>query len=79
LSVATVRFFAGARAASGRSTETVDVGSVKELLDILGERSALARILPACTVLVDGLSCHEPTVALTRLSTVDILPPFAGG
>ena len=77
--MATVRFFAGARAAAGTSAEAVDAGSVKELLDVLGEREALARILPACTYLVDGLACHEPSTPLTGLSTVDILPPFAGG
>jgi sulfur-carrier protein len=79
VSVATVRFFAGARAAAGTATEAVDAGSVKELLDVLGERAALARVLPACSLLVDGLACHEPATPLTRDSTVDVLPPFAGG
>jgi sulfur-carrier protein len=79
VSVATVRFFAGARAAAGTSTEAVDVGSVKELLDVLGDRVALGRILPACSYLVDGLACHELSTPLTRDSTVDVLPPFAGG
>ena len=77
--MATVRYFAGARAAAGRSADTIDAGSVKELLDVLAERAPLARILPACTLLVDGLACHELSTPLTRVSTVDILPPFAGG
>jgi sulfur-carrier protein len=77
--VATVRYFAGARAAAGRATETVDVASVKELVDVLAQRAGLARVLPACSYLVDGLVCHEPTTPLSTTSTVDVLPPFAGG
>jgi molybdopterin converting factor small subunit len=79
--VATVRYFAGARAATGRTAEEIPAASLKELLDLLelrhGER--LTRILGACSFLVDGLSSREPTTTLTDTSTVDVLPPFAGG
>jgi molybdopterin converting factor small subunit len=79
--MATVRYFAAARAAVGAATETVDAGSVKELVTLLearhGER--LTRILSACSFLVDGLACHEPSTELSAMSTVDVLPPFAGG
>ena len=79
--MATVRYFAGARAAAGRSSESLPAGSVKELLDLLEERHGgqLGRILPACSLLVDGLACHEPATPLSTGSTVDVLPPFAGG
>ena len=40
---------------------------------------ATARVLPACSYLVDGLVSREPTTPLTAASTVDLLPPFAGG
>jgi molybdopterin converting factor small subunit len=79
--VATVRYFAGARAATGISVEEIPAGSLKELVEALelrhGER--LRRVLGACSFLVDGLSCREPATTLTGASTVDVLPPFAGG
>ena len=78
--MATIRYFAGARSAAGTATETIDVGSVKELVALLEERhGGLARILGACSLLVDGLACHEPATELLATSTVDVLPPFAGG
>jgi molybdopterin synthase sulfur carrier subunit len=79
--MATVRYFAAARAAAGVSTEDIPAGSLKELVDLLQERhgAGLARVLGACSFLVDGLASREPTTRLTGASTVDILPPFAGG
>jgi molybdopterin synthase sulfur carrier subunit len=79
--VATVRYFAAARAAAGVGTEDVPAGSLKELVDALELRhgAPLARVLTACSFLVDGLSCREPATTLTEASTVDVLPPFAGG
>jgi molybdopterin synthase sulfur carrier subunit len=81
LSVATVRYFAGARAAAGITAETVEAASVSELLDTLGDRHGerLTKILGACSLLVDGLACREPATTLSGESTVDVLPPFAGG
>ena len=79
--MATVRYFAAARAATGVAAEEIPAASLKELIEALdlrhGER--LTRILGACSFLVDGLSCREPTTTLTEASTVDVLPPFAGG
>jgi sulfur-carrier protein len=79
--VATVRYFAAARAAAGTSTETVDVSSIQELLAHLEQRHGerLTKVLGACSLLVDGLTCREPSTALSSQSTVDVLPPFAGG
>jgi sulfur-carrier protein len=79
--VAVVRYFAGARAAAGVAEEKVEAPSVALLLtslvDAHGER--LAAVLPACTLLVDGLACHDHTAALHVDAVVDVLPPFAGG
>jgi molybdopterin converting factor small subunit len=79
--MATVRYFAGARAATGVAAEEIAAASLKGLVEVLelryGER--LTRILGACSFLVDGLSCREPTTTLAEASTVDVLPPFAGG
>jgi molybdopterin converting factor small subunit len=77
--VATVRYFAGARAAAGASVEVVPAASMAQLVETLARREPLARVLPACSFLVDGLSCREPSTPLTETSTVDVLPPFAGG
>ncbi|BFU47963.1 MoaD/ThiS family protein [Krasilnikovia sp. MM14-A1004] len=77
----TVRYFAGARAAAGVSTESVPAGSLDDVVDLLtvrhGER--LAVVLKAASYLVDGLQCHDRAAALPAGVTVDVLPPFAGG
>ena len=78
--MATVRYFAAARAAAGVTSEHIPAASVKELLDEAQVRHpALARILPACSYLVDGLASRDATTMLSDASTVDVLPPFAGG
>ena len=77
----TVRYFAGARAASGVDTEQLAAGTLDELVgrivDVHGDR--LARVLTACSFLVDGTSTRDPAVSLTPGAVVDVLPPFAGG
>jgi molybdopterin synthase sulfur carrier subunit len=77
----TVRFFAGARAAAGVSTSSLEASSLDDLIAILtarhGER--LAVVLKASAFLVDGLTCHDRQAALRAGATVDVLPPFAGG
>ena len=77
----TVRYFAGARAASGVDTEIREAGTLDELVGQLvgdhGER--LERVLTACSFLVDGTSVRDRASALSPGSVVDVLPPFAGG
>jgi molybdopterin synthase sulfur carrier subunit len=77
----TVRYFASARAAAGTASETIDVTTVAELRAAVVKRHgpAMARVLPACGLLVDGTSCHDDLTTLTKGAIVDILPPFAGG
>ena len=77
----TVRYFAGARAASGvdieqRSAATLD-DLVRGLAEAHGEK--LATVLQACSFLVDGTTTRDRTVTLPPGSVVDVLPPFAGG
>ncbi|MFC4149300.1 MoaD/ThiS family protein [Micromonospora mangrovi] len=78
----TVRYFAGARAAAGRSEESASAGRcLDELLDELTERHGerLATVLKAASFLVDGVACHDRRAPLPAGTTVDVLPPFAGG
>ena len=77
----TVRYFAGARAAAGVSSESVDAATVDDLVGVLTERRGerMALVLKAASFLVDGLACHDRQAALPTGVTVDVLPPFAGG
>ena len=76
-----MRYFAAARAAAGTTEERVPAGSLEVLLTTLtdryGERMAL--LLKASSYLLDGVSCRDPSTPLDEQSTVDVLPPFAGG
>lgn len=76
-----MRYFAGARAVAGVDTEQRSAESLDELIGQLvaahGER--LARVLTACSFLIDGTSTRDRAHALSPGSVVDVLPPFAGG
>lgn len=77
----TVRYFAGARAVAGVDTETREAASLDELVgqivDAHGAR--LEKVLTACSFLVDGTQTRDRSLALAPGTTVDVLPPFAGG
>jgi sulfur-carrier protein len=77
----TVRYFAGARAAAGMSTEMVTASSLDHLTQTLADRHGerLAVVLKAASFLVDGLRCHDRHAPLPAGATIDVLPPFAGG
>ena len=77
----TVRYWAGARAAAGRPEEAVEAATVGELLGVIGTNAALARVLSASSLLVDGTAVHRDDAArpLPAGAVVDVLPPFAGG
>jgi molybdopterin synthase sulfur carrier subunit len=74
----TVRYWAGARRAAGRSSEKLRAASVADLRAQLGARPELSEILAASSLLVDGVA-GRPESRLTEGATVDVLPPFAGG
>jgi len=77
----TVRYFAGARAASGVDTETRTAASLDELVGqiVAAHGPKLERVLTACSFLVDGTSTRDRALQLTPGAVVDVLPPFAGG
>ena len=75
-----VRFFAGAAEAAGGDSREVDAEglTLEALREQLGEGDErLARVLQVCTFLADG----EPIASgsLDGVTTLDVLPPFAGG
>ena len=77
-----VRFFAGARAAAGTRETTVAVHDADSVADVLGrlsaDRPALARVVPACSFLLDGVSARADA-RLGDAVELDVLPPFSGG
>jgi sulfur-carrier protein len=83
----TIRYFAAARAAAGVAAEIIHVDAadagamLDDLLSGLTRRHgpALAKILPACSFLVDGRAVHHRDARLTDGAELDVLPPFAGG
>lgn len=77
----TVRYFAGARAAAGIAQERADADDVAGLVGLLAKRhgEGLARVLAASSLLVDGVANTDRSAVLVDGSTVEVLPPFAGG
>lgn len=81
---ATVRYFAGAKAAAGTRSETVSLPAGSTLDDLVtaiaaDHGDALARVLAASSLLLDEVAVHDRTAPLHDGAVVDVLPPFAGG
>lgn len=75
----TIRYFAAARSAAGRSTATAEATSIRDLVTtVSADRPELARVLSICTFLLNGERA-DPTTLLFAGAQVDALPPFAGG
>jgi molybdopterin converting factor small subunit len=79
-----VRYFAGARAASGVDEEplALPAGStvadaVRAAADRHGER--LSTVLAAASFLIDGIAVRSRATRLSDGVRLDVLPPFAGG
>lgn len=79
MTIVTVRYWAGARAAAGVDQESVEADRVAELRTALvREHAALEPVLEVASLLVDGHTVSED-VPLEEGTTVEVLPPFAGG
>lgn len=83
-----VRYFAGARAAAGTSQERVriprprggDVTAEHVITAALAlHDEQLARVVPACSFLLDGVAVRDRGVSVADGAELDVLPPFAGG
>ena len=80
----TVRYFAAARAASGRDSEPLDLppgATVGDALDAVRDRhgEALGRVLDRCSFLLDEVAVRDRDTVLPTGASLDVLPPFAGG
>lgn len=76
----TIRLYAAARSAAGKSEILVAPGRLDFILDaIANHNSRLKQVFAQCSFLVDGVVLHERDVEIFANSTVDVLPPFAGG
>ena len=79
-----VRYFAGARAAAGVAEDRIEIGLADTVADVLSAELArrgpeLARVLPSCSLLLDGVSVHDHATEVPDGAELDVLPPFAGG
>ncbi|NNG37852.1 MoaD/ThiS family protein [Flexivirga sp. ID2601S] len=75
----TVRYWAGAQAAAGVHEETLDAANTDELrAAAVAAHPKLAPVFAVASLLVDGRRV-EPGAAFAAGSTVEVLPPFAGG
>jgi molybdopterin converting factor small subunit len=86
--VITVRYWAAARTAAGCDTEEIPVTGPMTLLDVLTEAvrrhpgTRLADVLSICSVLLGDrpVATEDPAEVLVPPgSTLEFLPPFAGG
>lgn len=79
-----VRLFAAAKAAVGRGeVEVAAGGSISDVLRRVGDAAvdpgAATRVFARCSFLVDARATTDPATTLPAGSTLDVLPPFAGG
>jgi molybdopterin converting factor small subunit len=78
-----LRYFAAARAALGRSAETLAVAPGTRVSDVVGLLTSAtpeaAPVLARCAVLLDGRRIDDHDVRLHDGARLDLLPPFAGG
>jgi molybdopterin converting factor small subunit len=77
-----VSLFAAARAAAGTDSASVSAGTLAAALeDLRAQFPELENVLPRCSYLLDGTAVHGDRSAVTipEGSTLDVLPPFAGG
>jgi len=79
-----VRYFAAARAAAGVEAEKIQLEAGATVDDVLAALRAehgaeLARVLERCSYLLDEVAVRDRSTSVSGASTLDVLPPFAGG
>lgn len=85
-----VRLFAGAAEAAGATELKAEAATLGELIERIVEAAVLSgadspggaevrSVLGRCSFLVAGARTDDLSTPLTTGSSVDVLPPFAGG
>ncbi len=78
-----IRWFAAASDAAGAEQESITVPqgtSIADTLSIAADgRERLGRITQISTLLVNGQATHDRSQQILEPTTIDVLPPFAGG
>jgi len=79
-----VRYFAAARAAAGVEVEKLQVPAGATVEQLLGDVRAqhgpeLSRVLERCSFLLDEVAVRDLGAPVGTATTLDVLPPFAGG
>ena len=78
--MAQVNLYAAARAALGQSQIQLSAANLGELVTALSATDAkLAKLLPTCTYLLNGIACEDLERQLLEGDQIDVLPQFAGG
>lgn len=76
----TLRYWAAARDATGTDADDVAAGPLEQVLaSAVRSHPDLDRVLAVASVLVDGVVAHDREADVPPGSTVEVLPPFAGG
>jgi molybdopterin converting factor small subunit len=80
----TVRWFAAAGEAAGCPEDTFEIDATTTTAALLARAveargPRLGHVLAACSVLVGSVLDEDRSRVLTPGTTVDVLPPFAGG
>jgi sulfur-carrier protein len=80
----TVRYFAAARAAAGVDADKVQVSSAATVADLLDAVRAehgpeLTRVMARCSYLLDEVAVRDHSAPIADATSLDVLPPFAGG
>lgn len=83
-----LRYWAAARAAAGVDGEEVDLGKSATVEDLIGiviarrsgaDAHQLGQVLGVCSVLVGDQPTKDRATVVPPGSTLEFLPPFAGG
>ena len=77
--MAEVNLYAAAKAAAGSASLSIEAADLAALIAQLYSIGDLAKLLPTCSYLINGIAPSDQKQALEKSDVVDVLPQFAGG